>query len=404
MVERRRVLFGQYQRLLGHLTWLREEARLVAQAAAAIRQILAPHTPNGNGTSGGIVAPSGMPRGNLPAPVSHLVGRERELGMLQDALRRTRLLVLVGACGCGKTRLARELAHTCAGRFPDGVWWVDLHDVQDPALLHRVVASALRIPPRLARGVTAIAAHLRDAHALLILDNCEHQVTACASLAEATLHSCPHLQILVTSRERLGLAGETRWPVGPLSVPRRDGLSVDEAMAFEGIQLFVLCAKATGSSFVLTGENVDAVATICSQLDGLPLAIELAASRLISLSTHEIMDRLPDRFSLLSGVRRGVPRYHRNLRAAVERSYDLLLPEERVLFGRVSSFAGGFSLSEAEASCTGGEVRAEDVLDLVSRLVDKSMVDVEPTLDGAIRYRMTETLRLYGRARLAETS
>jgi non-specific serine/threonine protein kinase len=237
---------------------------------------------------------------------------------------------------------------------------------------------------------------------LLVLDNSEHQVAAGAPLTETMLQTCPYLRILVTSRERFGLAGETRWQVRPLTVPRREGLSVDEAMAFEGVQLFVLCAVATGSSFALTPENVDTVAAICSQLDGLPLAIQLAASRLTSLSPREVMDRLPDRFTLLGGCRRGVQRYHRDLRSAVDRSYGLLLPEERMVFGRVSGLAGRFSLSEAEAVCAGGELRAGDILDLISRLVDKSMVDVERSPDGTVHYRMMETLRLYGLARVAE--
>jgi non-specific serine/threonine protein kinase len=216
------------------------------------------------------------------------------------------------------------------------------------------------------------------------------------------LRECPHLHLLVTSRERLGLAGETRWPVRPLSTRDDATLSVEEALECDAVRFFDSCARAIVPSFVLSAANVGSVLKICARLDGLPLAIELAASRLVNLSPQEIADRLSDRFALLAGARQGVPPYHQGLRSAVDRSYGLLSRDERLVFARLSVFAGAFTLNEAEAACADVEIAPTDILNLASQLVDKSMIDVEPAADGGILYRLPETLREYGRARLAD--
>lgn len=399
-MERRKALYQQYESLLHHIARLREEADFFAQAAAILRHALMPDMSNGNGQ---LRPMRGPVLGNLPMPLGPLIGREGELPALKALMRNTRLLLLVGPFGCGKTRLASELACTSSDLFPDGVWWIDIHDVGDRTAVPRAVAAALRLRARARDRTLNIVGRLRHAHALLVLDNCEHQIPACAAMVETVLNACPHLRVIATSRERLGLAGEVRWPVRPLAAPPRDvRLSVEEALTFNAVRLFDRCARALIPGFTATPDNVDAIVEICARLDGLPLAIEMAAARLPNLSLQQIAGKLDDRFALLTGARQGAPAYHRTLRASVARSYDMLSPSERTLFNLVSTFAGRFGLEDVEAAASHGSIDRVAVLDLVSRLTDKSMVEVQMADDGRVVYSMLETLQEYGRARLAE--
>ena len=348
---------------------------------------------------------------NLPLPLTSFVGREAELVEVQGRVRRGRLLTLIGVGGCGKTRLALEAARSIAdsegpangsgGKLPDGVWLVELDSLRDPSLVAREVASVLGVGERPGRELELeLVAALRDRRCLILLDNCEHLVGACAELAEGLLRRCPGLAVLATSREPLGAVGERVWPVPALSVP--GSLSLEAASRSESAQLFAERAAAASPGFALTEENVPAVAEVCRRLDGMPLAIELAASRVRSMTTAQISARLDDALGLLaSGPRTASPR-HSTLRATVDWGYDLLSPPERALLRALSVFSGGFTLEAAEEVC---QAEAEEgggpVLDLLSRLVDKSFVQVRRTREAA-RYRLQEVIRQYASGKLEE--
>ena len=332
---------------------------------------------------------------NLPTDISTFVGRARELGDLVRLLRGTRLLSLTGVGGSGKTRLARQAGTRVATTFDDGVYFVDLASLADPELLPSVVARALDVSERATETpADTLVEWLRSRRLLLILDNCEHLVDACAALIAALLREAPDLQILATTREALNVPGETLWRVPPLSLPPEPGALAPEAMlTFDAIRLFTERAS-TVTPFVLAPDNAAAVADICRRLDGVPLAIELAAARATVLSVHQIRDRLDDRFRLLtSGGRTAVAR-QRTLKATVDWSYDLLSDSERHLLKRLSVFAGGWTLEAVEAVCAGRGIDAGEVLDLLSRLVDKSLVIVDDR-PGDRRYRLLETIRQY---------
>jgi predicted ATPase/DNA-binding SARP family transcriptional activator len=344
---------------------------------------------------------------DFPVPLTRFVGRDRELEGIARLLVETRLLTLTGAGGSGKTRLAHEAVRQAAARF-ERVVWADLGPLANPALLEERLAAAARVPERPARSpLDALAAALGGARALLVLDNCEHLVEACAAAAEALLRACPGLVVLATSREALGVGGETAWLVPPLA-------------AAEAVALFVDRARAALSSFALTPEHAPGVEEICRRLDGIPLAIELAAARVRVLSPAQIAGRLDDALRLLTaGSRTARPR-HRTLRATLDWSFALLEPREQALLRRLAVFAGGFTLEAAEAVCgcvrPGPDGRAgapdrvrdaadadevDDVLGAISTLVDKSLVAVEADGD-VVRYRLLETVRQYGLERLAE--
>jgi non-specific serine/threonine protein kinase len=361
-------------------------------------------------------------RHNLPAQLTSFIGRERELieveSYLQGGSTATRLLTLTGTGGCGKTRLALEVGRALLAAYPDGVWLSELAPLADPVLIAPTVAAALGIHEEAGRPVLAtLLDALRSRQTLLLLDNCEHLLEACAKLADAILRGCPEVKILATSREALGIAGEVSWRVPSLAVP--DGQApapVEDLLHNEAIRLFVERAKAVLPSFTLTSQNASAVSQICQRLDGIPLALELAAARLKGLSVEQLAARLDQRFRLLTGGSRAALPRHQTLAATVGWSYDLLSEPERTLFQRLAVFVGGFTLEAAEAVCAEGSGEATpglpltpgtqhltptlDVLDMLLRLVEKSLVIAEPVDDGTDRYHLLETLRQYALEKL----
>src|SRR5579872_3716207 len=358
-------------------------------------------------------APREVRRHNLPAALSSFVGREPEIAEVERLLGMTRLLTITGAGGVGKSRLALHVAGKAVERFRDGVWLVELAPLSDPALVPRAVAGVLDVAEQAGQPLnTTLTSALEAKQLLLILDNCEHLADVCAGLAEMLLQSCPRLQVLATSREGLGIAGEMSKPVPPLSLPDLrfplgDLPSADELLGCESVRLFVERAQYRQPAFVLTAHNAPAVIQICRQLDGIPLAIELAAARIGSLSVEQIADRLHDALGLLTGGGRTARPGHQTLASALDWSYDLLSASERTLFNRLSVFVGAWSLEAAEALCAlpGSDQHcvAGDALDLVSRLVDKSLVVAEAGPDREVRYRLLEPVRQYAYRRLAES-
>jgi predicted ATPase/DNA-binding SARP family transcriptional activator len=358
------------------------------------------------------------PRSNLPAPVTTFVGRRGELDEASKLLVRSRLVTLTGAGGSGKTRLAVELARTSLGAFPDGAWLVELEAVSDPALVPASLAAAVGIGESASLGMAGQAErpltdklidYLRDKELLVVLDNCEHLIDACAHVADRVLRSAPRTRFLATSRERLGVAGEALLAVPPLSVPDPRELAVGQIARSDAVRLFVDRATDVQPAFALDASNAPAVGHICRRLDGIPLAIELAAARVRILPPPQIAARLDDRFGLLTSGSRGVLPRHQTLRAAIDWSYGLLAGPERELFIRLSGFAGGFTLEAAEEICGEDDAGPAGVLESLSRLVDQSLVissgssTTSSSTNGQARFRMLETLRRYGADRLAES-
>ncbi len=339
---------------------------------------------------------------NLPVQLTSFIGREREIAEVKHLLAGTRLLTLTGPGGSGKTRLALQAAAEVLPAYPDGVWLVELATLSDPDLVRSAVAGALGVREQTGRPLPAtLAETLKHKHLLLIPDNCEHVVKACAETAESLLRAVPHLTILATSRERLGAAGETSYLVPPLSVPDvRGEQALEDLVKTEAVRLFVERAASIQPGFSLTPAAAADLARIVHTLDGIPLAIELAAARVNVLSVPQIAERLQDRFHLLTaGGRTAAPR-QQTLQATMDWSYDLLSEPERALLRRLSVFAGGFPLDAVEAACIGGEVGRHDVVDLLGRLVDKSLVTAEET-NGTRRYWLLDTVRAYAQEKLA---
>jgi len=340
----------------------------------------------------------GLPvkRTNLPAQLTSFVGREQEVFDLTERVKPSRLLTLTGSGGVGKSRLALEVAGRLLDTFADGVWLVELAPLSDPALVPQSIANVFRLPEQPGRThLDALLAYLETKHLLLILDNCEHLVDACASLAESLLQRCPELHVLATSRETLHVAGELVYRVPSLTVPNAATV-FDELLDFESVRLFRERAITSESAFEWSAANALAVAQICDQLDGIPLAIELAAARTSVLSAEQIAGRLTNRLGLLvSGSRTALMR-HQTLRAAIAWSYDLLTQPERELLVRVSVFANGFAAEAAEfvSDCP-------EALTLLSHLVDKSLVIAE-VKSGTMRYRLLEAIRQFALERLLE--
>jgi predicted ATPase/DNA-binding CsgD family transcriptional regulator len=341
--------------------------------------------------------------GNLPLPLTSFVGRGREIVEVERLLNDHRLLTLTGPGGAGKTRLALEVAAGVVEDFRDGAWVVELASLTDPDLVPGAVAMVLGV--RETPGmplVDSLCVHLRSRNSLLVLDNCEHLVQASADLASSLLYSCPNLRVLATSREALGVQGEVLFSVGPLSLPDPRRLPATETLAGnEAAGLFVERAQAVRRDFALTQENAASVARVCYRLDGIPLAIELAAARMKALSVGQISERLEGSFALLStGARTQMP-HHRTIRATMDWSYGLLEEQERALLRRLSVFAGGFTLEAAEAVGSGEGIPEAEILDVLASLVGKSLVLVDEHGAGN-RYRLLETVRQYGREKLEE--
>ncbi|GAA3432648.1 ATP-binding protein [Kutzneria kofuensis] len=338
--------------------------------------------------------------GNLPADVTSFVGRRREVSEAKRLLSSTRLLTLTGVGGVGKTRLALRVAAGVRRAFTDGVWLVELAALQDRALLEQTVADAVGLRDQSARSPREIVVgHLRDKQALLVLDNCEHLVDRCAGLAADLLPAAPGVRILATSRHALSTPGEHIFSVPPLPLPDPERPPQrGKLVGNEAIHLFVERATLVRPGFDVTTGNHATLARICRRLDGLPLAIELAAARLRALSPEQILARLDDRFRLLRGGSRVVLPRHQTLRAVVDWSYQLCSPPEQALWARVSVFAGGFDLDAAEAVCAGDGIARDGVLDLVAGLVDESIL-IKEDADQAlpVRYRLLETIAHYGR-------
>jgi non-specific serine/threonine protein kinase len=342
---------------------------------------------------------------NLPRPLNRLIGREQELREIKGLLPTTYLLTLTGAGGCGKTRLALQLGRDASSTaiFKDGVWWVELADLTDPELLPQQIASSLGIVEQVGRSLTdTLLDFLQPKELLLMLDNCEHLITACAHLVERLLSTCPGLRILATSREALNVPGELVWLVPSLPLPQTSSRPpLEELMQYGAIQLFIECAAAVLPSFTLTQENAAVVLQICRRLDGIPLATELAAARVNVLSVEQIAARLDDAYRLLTGGRRTALPRQQTLRATMDWSYSLLSEQERNLFRRLSIFVGSFPLETAEAICSDEGIREGEILEVLAHLVDKSLVVVEER-EGEKRYRLLETIRQYSQERLWE--
>jgi predicted ATPase/DNA-binding SARP family transcriptional activator len=347
------------------------------------------------------------PKTNLPVPLTSFVGRDREIEDLRHLLNTSRLLTLTGSGGIGKTRLAIQVANDVARSYRDGVWLLELASLIDGRLVPQTVAQVLEVRESLGQPlIEALQDFLHEKQTLLVLDNCEHLISACAQLAFDLLSHCTKLKILATSREALGITGETTFSVPTLSFPILSNMSqLQDLKEFESIQLFVERATAIQPDLALTQVNAFAVTQICHRLDGLPLAIELAAARVKMLSLDEIAKRLDDRFRLLvQGSRTVLPR-HQTLRATIDWSYELLSEKERILLRRLSVFAGGFTLESAEVVTSGEGITPSQMMDLLGNLIDKSLVipyGWSGTVESETRYGMLETIHEYAREKLKE--
>lgn len=341
---------------------------------------------------------------NLPVQLTSYIGREKEKGEVSRLLQDNRLVTLVGPGGTGKTRLSLEVARVVKEAFEDGVWFVQLASISDPALVNQSVASVLGVPEHASRPLLeSLAAYCRRKRLLLLLDNCEHLVEACARMAAGLLQAAPEVKLMASSREGLGIPGESVYPLHPMSLPNVS--EPPEMIAtYESVRLFVERAAAARPGFGLTGSNAGAVAQICCRLDGIPLAIELAAARIKHLSPEQIAGRLDQSFRLLTGGSRAALPRQQTLRALIDWSYDLLSEPECILFRRLSVFHGGWTMVAAEAVCSSGldestQLDPYDILDLTGLLVEKSMVEAD-LQDEVPRYRLLETMRQYGLEKL----
>jgi len=341
--------------------------------------------------------------GNLPAEATSFIGRRRELGEIRKKLATARLVSLVGPGGVGKTRLALRIAADLGRGFADGAWLVELAEIRDGALVTNAVLAALDLRDQAAiKPLQILLSDLQNRQLLLVLDNCEHLLGDVAPLVAEVLRAAPRLTLITTTREPLQVPGEHVIPIPPLQVPPGDGTQpLAQLRQNEAVMLFSERAGAASGTFELNGSNQAVVVALCRRLDGLPLAIELAAVRTRVLSVEQIMDRLSDRFALLTGGGRAALPRHQTLRTTIDWSYDLLTQAEQILFRRLCVFAGRFTLQDVESVCTSSEVPATEALDILSALVDKSLVTKED-VRGFACYRLHETLREYARLKLGD--
>ncbi|HTI46643.1 MAG TPA: tetratricopeptide repeat protein [Casimicrobiaceae bacterium] len=342
---------------------------------------------------------------NLPLQTTSFVGRDRELAQVKSMLARSRLVTLTGAGGCGKTRLALQVAAEVLELFPDGAWLAELAALSEPQLVAHAVAAASGASERAGHAILdSLVEHVAHRRMLLVVDNAEHVIDACALLVDGLLRRCPNVVVLVTSRQPLQIAGEATLRVPSMRAPdeRRD-ITADAVSRYESARLFVERAQAHQPAFALTDRNAAALASLCRRLDGIPLAIELAAARVRSMSLEEVSRRLDQRFALLTGGSRAALPRQQTLRALIDWSYNLLTADEQELFCRLAVFSGGHTLEAAENVCSDDRIEAWRVVDLLGALVDKSLVVPEERM-GATRYRKLETVREYVRDRLLERS
>jgi predicted ATPase/class 3 adenylate cyclase len=341
---------------------------------------------------------------NLPQQSTRFIGRENELAELRRLLARSRTLTIAGAGGCGKTRIALQVAADSLEQFPDGVWLVELAPLSDPGHVPQAVASVLRTKEESGRPINeTLYAHLKDKRQLLLLDNCEHLVAACAKLTDALMRHCPRVTILATSREALRIDGEQSYRLPSLSLPSLNHAYTAASIAqAEAVQLFTDRALLARTEFRFTDQNASTVASICCRLDGIPLALELAAARLRSLSVEEIDRKLDQRFHLLTdGLRTALPR-QQTLRSLIDWSYELLPDIEQLMLQQLAVFAGGWTLTAAERVCAGEKIEPEEVAYLLASLCDKSLVTADSN-NGRYRYRLLDTVRHYAQEKLAES-
>lgn len=341
---------------------------------------------------------------NLPQQVTSFVGREREIADVKRLLETTRLLTVTGAGGTGKTRLILQVAAELLEGEGDGVWFVELANLNDPVLVPRAVATVLGVREAPGRTLTeALVQHLSRRKMLILLDNCEHLLGACAELVDAILRSCPDVRILASSREPLNITGEVILPLRTLSTPDLRRLpALGKLTQYDAVRLFVERAAAAVPTFTVDNRSASAVAQIVHRLDGIPLALELAAARLRSLTVDELNSRLDQRFRILTGGSRTALPRQQTLRALIDWSYNLLNEPERTLLSRLAVFAGGWTLEAAERICAGDPVEEWEILDLLTQLVEKSLI-VSEEHEGESRGRLLETVRDYSRERLGET-
>lgn len=346
---------------------------------------------------------------NLPVQLTSFVGRENEKHVLIKMLGSCRLVTVAGSGGCGKTRLAQQTAAELVDEFPEGVWQVELAPVTEPAQVPQALADVLGVREEPGTTLTnTLCNALKSRKALLILDNCEHLLTAAAQLTDALLKQCPDVHILASSREGLGVHGEQVYRIPSLSTPPAGDKILSHIEKYESVQLFVERARLHQPEFALTAGNAASVGAVCARLDGIPLAIELAAARARAMSVNEIEKRLDQRFRLLTGGSRTVLPRQQTLRQLIDWSYDLLDEREQTMLQRVSVFMGGWSLECAEQVCSGGDIEEWEVLDLLTSLSDKSLVVVDTVADDELgvvtRYRLLETVRQYSLERLTEAA
>jgi predicted ATPase len=339
--------------------------------------------------------------GNLPSQPSSLIGREDELERVADAVARSAVVTLTGVGGVGKTRLALQVAAELVPRFRDGAWLCELQMVRDPAAVADAVAAVFRVSARAGAALEeSLITYLRDQQLLMVLDNCEHLLRPVASLVAGIVAACPGVRVLATSREGLNLRSEQILVVPSLGVPE-DGMDLAAVAGCEAVRLFADRAHALKADFAVEAANADAVSQLCRRLDGVPLAIELAAARIGAMNPAELARRLDRRFRLLTGGERVAIERHQTLRATIDWSYDLLSSAQQRLLARLAVFAGGCTLEAAEAVCAGEPIEGDDVLELLARLVACSLV-VADDAGPDTRYRLLETIRQYGEERLAE--
>jgi predicted ATPase len=334
---------------------------------------------------------------NLPIPMTSFIGREKEITEVKELSQKSRLVTLTGAGGCGKTRLARELAITLVEEYRDGVWFVDLSPVMDPDLIAKSIAEALSIKEEPDKPIIeTLINKIKDKSLLILLDNCEHLVQACAEVVNKLLQNAGDIRILATSREALYIPGEVIWRIPSLSFPNPGSrVVIDDIGRYESIKLFTDRAALGKSEFTVNSQNVSAVAQICSQIEGIPLAIELAATRIRHLGPETILERLKDQFNVLSSSDRIAPERQHTLKATIDWSYNLLSEQEQLLFNRLAVFTGDFSLDGAEEVCKDDRLLKKDILFLLSQLVDKSLIIANKQDDESVRYRYLEPIHEY---------